>query len=483
MAVAPERRDAVDALEPLYREQGRWPDVVDNCYERRASALRDDDRGGGRRCASSSARIHWSASCDRRGGRDRTTTWAAPGRAIPRHAALAARRASSATSPRSLTCAGSPPRCREPISTSASNRWLDLIRLSLRRPELAGASVRDAQRLKLTRFVARLYEEQLEDFEHASHWYARVFREQPADPAIRDQLNRLASIVDNWGFVAQTYQGYLDDEAGESPELREVAIAAATIYDRRLGDVQRAYDAYRRALSIDADGSVPDERELVRRLEELLGRAQRWAELIAVYDDVIGRTDDELRRDALIKRARLYEDGLADGARAVDAWREVVLATEMGGSPKVEFAYREAVGELERLYRAPAVARPRRAARGAGSAARPPERDRRAPAPARRPVREPAVRPRRGDRSARARRHRARRRRPRGRRARAARRPRAAPRARRRPARASLPRAGLVAEARRHPRREAPVHPRPDPPGPYPARDRRDPMSRRGGAL
>ena len=34
LAVAPERRDAVDALEALYREQGRWPDVVD-LYERR----------------------------------------------------------------------------------------------------------------------------------------------------------------------------------------------------------------------------------------------------------------------------------------------------------------------------------------------------------------------------------------------------------------------------------------------------------------
>src|SRR5205085_7307036 len=34
LAIAPERKDAVDALEALYREQGRWPDVVD-LYERR----------------------------------------------------------------------------------------------------------------------------------------------------------------------------------------------------------------------------------------------------------------------------------------------------------------------------------------------------------------------------------------------------------------------------------------------------------------
>ena len=175
--------------------------------------------------------------------------------------------------------------------------------------------------MKLTRFVARLYErEQLEDFEkRQSRWYAKVFREAPSDPAVRDQLQRLASMVDNWPFVAQTYQQYLDDESGESGDLREVAIAAASIYDRRLNDVDRAYAAYRRALSIEIEDAVPDVRELVRRLEDLLGRAQKWAELAAVYDDVIARDDEDLRREALDKRARLVEGwSPGDTARAID---------------------------------------------------------------------------------------------------------------------------------------------------------------------
>ena len=90
----------------------------------------------------------------------------------------------------------------------------------------------------------------------------------------------------------------------------------------------------------------------MRRLEELLGRAQKWAELVTIYEDVIARGNDQLRRESLVKRARLLEDGLGDIPRAVDAWREVVLATEGGGAPAIEFAYREAVAELERLYRA-----------------------------------------------------------------------------------------------------------------------------------
>src|SRR5439155_13243507 len=77
----------------------------------------------------------------------------------------------------------------------------------------------------------------------------------------------------------------------------------------------------------------------------------KWDALLGVYDELVSRIDDDLRREALIKRARLLEDGMADTKRAVEAWREVVLATEDGGTPITEHAYREAVGELERLYR------------------------------------------------------------------------------------------------------------------------------------
>ncbi|MGN6106737.1 MAG: hypothetical protein ACTHU0_16640, partial [Kofleriaceae bacterium] len=337
LAVAPERRDAVDALEALYREQGRWPDVVD-LYERRLGFATSNDEAV--ELQVQLGEIHEQHLRDFETAIDNFS--AALG-GDPRHPVALAAVERYLVDPDLRVVAAE---VLEPIYVS-QHRWNDLIRVYEAR--LEGASdPRD--RLRLTRFVARLYEEQLEDFEHASHWYAKVFREAPSDPAVRDQLQRLASIVDNWGFVAETYQQYLDDEQGESQDIRDVAIAAATIYDRRLGDVDRSYAAYRRALAIIVEDPFPDERELIRRLEDLLSRAQRWAELVAVYEDVIARADDPLRRDVLIKRARLLEDGVADPARAIEGWREVVLATE--SEPAAIHAYREAVGELERLYRA-----------------------------------------------------------------------------------------------------------------------------------
>jgi tetratricopeptide (TPR) repeat protein len=337
LEVAPERRDAVAALEALYREQGRWPDVVE-LYERRLGFATSIEEAVGLRV--SLGEIHERHLHDVEAAID---NYAAALGGDARHAAALAAIERYLQEPDVRMVAAE---VLEPIYV-AQQRWVDLIRVY--EAKLEGASD-PRERLRLTRFVARLFDEQLEDFEKATRWYAKLFRELPGDQGIRDQLQRLASIVDNWAFVARTYQDYLDGEAGESSDLRDIAIAAATIYDRRIGEVDKAFHAYRRALAITDDG-VPDARELVRRLEDLLGRAKKWAQLVAIYDDVIAIGDDNLRREALIKRARLYEDGLGDGARAIDGWREVVLATEDGATPAAAHAYREAVGELERLYR------------------------------------------------------------------------------------------------------------------------------------
>ena len=338
LALAPERRDAVDALEALYREQSRWPDVVD-LYERRLGFATSVEEAVGLRVQLGD--IHERHLHDVETAIDNYSA-ALSGDARNEKALSAVERFLRDPDLRALAA-----EVLEPIYIG-QQRWTDLIRVYEAR--LEGTSD-PTERLKITRFVARLYEEQLEDFENASKWYARLFREAPDDANIRDQLQRLASMVDNWGFVAQTYQQYLDDEQGESDDLRDIAIAAAAIYDRRLNNVDAAYAAYRRALAIQIDDAVPNERELIRRLEELLGRAQKWPELVQIYEDEITRADDELRREVSIKRARLVEDGLGDPGRAIEGWREVVLQTEGGGSPMAEHSYREAVGELERLYR------------------------------------------------------------------------------------------------------------------------------------
>ncbi len=339
LALAPERRDAVQALESLYREQGRWPDVVD-LYERRLGFATTVEEAVGLQVQL--GEIHEKHLRDFETAID---NFSAALSGDPRNAVALAAVERYLVDPDLRPVAAD---VLEPIYVG-QQRWHDLIKVYEARLDSASEP---RERLRLTRFVARLYEEQLEDFENASRWYAKVFREAPGDSAIRDQLARLAQMIDNWPFVAETYQRFLEEEEGESPELRDVAVTLGAIYDRKLNDADRAAAAYRRALAMIVEAHVPPtERELVGRLEDVLGRAGKYDVLVEVYDDLIARADDEqLRREAVVARARLLERGLGDVTRAIEAWREVLDGIPDTSDPSGVMAYREAVGELERMY-------------------------------------------------------------------------------------------------------------------------------------
>ncbi|NVB83755.1 MAG: tetratricopeptide repeat protein [Kofleriaceae bacterium] len=339
LQIAPERGDVIYALESLYAGQGRWHDVVD-LYERRLGFVTSIEEAVALRVQLGELQEKQLHDVE---AAIENYSAALGGNARQPQAIAALERLLNDPDAR-VQAAG----VLEPVYI-AQHSWPELVRVY--DAKLEGAS-EPAERIRLTRFVARLYEEQLEDFENACKWYARLFRETPGDAGVREQLQRLGGIVENWPFVAETYQSYLDDENGDSDDVRDVAIAAGLVYERRLGNIDAAFTVFRRALAIEPEEQEgrPTARDIVAKLEDMLGRHTKWNELLSIYDDVVGRTDEDLRREALVKKSRLLENGLGDPARAIDAWREVVLVAESGESPILEQTYIEAVRELQRLY-------------------------------------------------------------------------------------------------------------------------------------
>ena len=350
---SPQHAEAAAALEQLYRADARWHELVD-LYVRRLGFAETVEAAVALQLALADVQLNQLRDSE---------------------AAVESYGAALSGDPGESTALGAVERMLadpvvrvaaanilEPIYVASQN-WLQLVRIYEVKLEAATDAT---ERLDLTRFLGRLYEEQLEDLEGASRWYARLFHEKPSDEVVRDQLYRLASIVENWAFLASTYQTYLDEESGDSETTRDVALAAAAIYDRRLDDLERAQRAYRRAVAIPAthrEFGVPDDREVLRRLEDVLMRAQAWPTLIEVYDDVVSnvgtapdndsnelsRIDGSVRRELVAKKAVLLEQRLGDHARAIDAWRDVASMSLQAG----DFAVVDAVSEtLERLYRA-----------------------------------------------------------------------------------------------------------------------------------
>ena len=192
-------------------------------------------------------------------------------------------------------------------------------------------------RLALTKHIAQLYEEQLDDLESAFSWYGKVFLEDPADEQIREQLLRLAGVLENWDALAEVLSRYLDDTLEENQTTREVAILLGGILEERLEKIDEAADCLRRALQSDR----ADE-ETFRLLDHLLTRHERWEDLLALYQEMAEHSMDvEERKDLLLKKCRVWEEALFNLPEAIDAYRDVL--DQVDNEP-------EAVHALDRLY-------------------------------------------------------------------------------------------------------------------------------------
>ncbi|HEY3359783.1 MAG TPA: tetratricopeptide repeat protein [Polyangia bacterium] len=223
----------------------------------------------------------------------------------------------------------------EPVYASRQD-WPRLIKIYEIR---LGAAEDTAQRLALTRRVARLYEEQLEDLDAAFHWYGKVFREDPSDRHIRDQLQRLAGILDKWIDLAHVLQSYLDDTLQDDAATLEVSRVLAGVYDDRLGDVGRARLCYQRILN-----ATPEDVSAFNALEASLTRARAWHDLLEVYRErVEGTLDVAARKTILFKICRVWEGSLQSKTEAITAYRAVL---------DVDAEDHEAIENLDRLFTA-----------------------------------------------------------------------------------------------------------------------------------
>ncbi|HEX3902026.1 MAG TPA: tetratricopeptide repeat protein [Polyangia bacterium] len=220
----------------------------------------------------------------------------------------------------------------EPVYAGRGD-WKSLIKIG----EIRLLLVEDpTERLSWTKRIARLYEEQLEDFDSALRWYGKVFQEAPTERQATEPLLRLADKLDRWQDAASLLANYLDGELSEEPPVLDIVRRTAEIFDLRLGERAEAQKYYRRLFD-----ARPDDRATTQLLEAALERWGAWTELRELIDEQAGRAPDPIARVALLRRsAKLDEEKLDDANRAVGTLREAL---------EVDPTDRKAAAELERL--------------------------------------------------------------------------------------------------------------------------------------
>ncbi|HVV81776.1 MAG TPA: hypothetical protein VHE35_01810, partial [Kofleriaceae bacterium] len=266
-----------DGLEGLYGRLGQWDELVDALF---ALGDRQDDRavrlGLFRRAAAIAARKPES---------DRLT------RAWERVLAVEPQDADAA-------------RALIPAYTRAE-KWAKLLPL---REALLAQAPDDAARLAEIAEIRALTEQRLGSRALALTWTARAFELSPDDPALVDELLRLAQQPEQWREVANVLGRAADDERRPLATRLRLLRTLAELYGTQLDDDDAARTAQRKLLAL-----TPDDPQAALAYEELSERLADWTELLASLRRRAAAASPGADRRALYARiATIEEEKLAD---------------------------------------------------------------------------------------------------------------------------------------------------------------------------
>ncbi|MDX2088094.1 MAG: hypothetical protein SFX73_09595 [Kofleriaceae bacterium] len=126
----------------------------------------------------------------------------------------------------------------------------------------------------------------------------------------------------DWRGLIELYEFALDNarEAGAAPDdlvrrLEEIAQLA----ELRLGDIDRALDAWARIAELE-----PNSGKVAEANRRLVARSKMWQQLVASLEDEVARAGDPVSRmQAIKKMAQTYRERQIDPRRAIDLYEQV----------------------------------------------------------------------------------------------------------------------------------------------------------------
>lgn len=195
-----------------------------------------------------------------------------------------------------------------------------------RYPELAETHLRKADMLPAPEDrkacllqAASIHEEILDQPERAVEVLERVLEVDPDDVSALDKLVELHLRLERWESLLHVYQRKADVVV-EPEERKRIFVEVGAVYEREVGDLDKAIDSYQRILEID-----PDDVVAISRLDALYQASGNWQELLSVLEreaDLAATEDEAL--GFRFRIADLWHRKLDDADRAVDLFRELL---------------------------------------------------------------------------------------------------------------------------------------------------------------
>jgi tetratricopeptide (TPR) repeat protein len=167
--------------------------------------------------------------------------------------------------------------------------------------------------------IGGIYAAQLASPEQAFAGYSRAFSVNPTDPRALEKLDELATILDTWNALV----GLLVEGAGQADDaevVKDLWLRSARIYVTQISDMDKAVHAYQKVLESDSQNM-----EAIESLEDIYTRTERWEDLISVLRIKVEVAYESGEKENVYRQmAMIYEDMLEQPDEAVTCLKEIL---------------------------------------------------------------------------------------------------------------------------------------------------------------
>jgi tetratricopeptide (TPR) repeat protein len=178
--------------------------------------------------------------------------------------------------------------------------------------------------------AAAIYEELLERPKDAIDVYQKVLEVDPEEIRALDKLVELHLKLEQWQALLEVYERKADI-VFDPDDKKRIYVEMGAVYEREIGDVDKAIDTYQRILEID-----PDDLTAIGRLDALYQASGNWEELRSILErEADLAADPEEVISYRYRIADLWDHKLGDPLRAVDIYRDI-LAVMPDHQPTLE---------------------------------------------------------------------------------------------------------------------------------------------------
>ncbi len=327
LELEPSRRDALARLERLCVQAEKWVELADVLAREAAAAQGEGDAVTATAFRQRLAELRETRLLDREGALELYEEILA---ARPEDAqALSRLEALLHKDPANVHAAGVLERAY--AATGAWAKYAAVLELR------AGERPDPVERKALFLELAEVREQKLGDPELAFVALCRAFRDDPADPALRGELERLAAANERAEELAAIYEEEFDRLA--PPAAAEVSLTLGALHEEKLGSQEAAIGWLERARRLDPAGAP----RALAGLDRLYRATARHADLADVLEAEAGLSAADERTAFLFRLGQLCEEQLRDSPRAARAYEDLVAE-----DPRHTAALRA----LERIYEA-----------------------------------------------------------------------------------------------------------------------------------